>query len=220
MRMNTDKGIIINGEVQVDPSADISPFVILGFQGDRTEIKERHKSTTTIIGGNVWIGPFVTIYSGARIETGVKIDPYCRIGHNTSVGNKTRILYGARVHDDVVIGENCVIGGNCSNRVQIGNDVVHFGRITHKFNNPKADWNETEEPSLKIGDGSVIGAQALLVGDITIGSNVYIAAGEIVRTSVPDCCIVYKGKVHTQDEWKGSLASTNFWDNCSKMHDK
>ena len=218
--MKIDNSLIINGKVQIDPSADISPFVILGFEGDHTEIKERHKAATTIIGGNVWIGPFVTIYSGARIEAKVKIDPYCRIGHNTSVGKKTRILYGARVHDDVVIGKNCVIGGNCSNRVHVGNDVVHFGRITHKFNNPRANWNDIEEPSLKIGNGSVIGAQALLVGDITIGNYVYISAGEVVRTSVPDCCIVYKGKIYTQDEWKGSLASTTFWDNCTKMHNK
>ena len=209
-----NNGIIISGEVDLDPSADISPFVILGFIGDQAEIKDSHKSLTTIIEKNVFIGPYVTIYNGARIAEGTKIDPYCRIGHNTTIGSNTRILYGARVHDDVVIGDNCVIGANCSNRVHIGNNVVHFGRITHKFNNPNADWSETEEPSLTIGNNSVIGAQALLVGDITIGNNVYIAAGETVRASIPDCCIVYKGRTYTKDEWKGSLAKTNFWEQC------
>ena len=122
--------------------------------------------------------PYTTLFrSGAILEQDVKIDPYCRIGHNSIIGKGTRVLYGARIHDDVTIGQNCVIGGNCSNRVRIGNDVVHFGRITHKFNDPKADWHETEEPSLTIGDGSVIGAQALLVGDITIGNHVDVAAG-------------------------------------------
>ncbi len=213
--MNED-AVIFTGEVDIDKSATISPFSLIGFSGDESETKEQYNNKITVIKKDVWIGPFVTIYKGALIEAAAKIDPYCRIGHSTVVGRQTRILYGARVHDDVVIGDNCVIGGNCSNRVHIGNQVIHFGRITHRFNDPHADWHETNEPSLKIGDGSVIGAQALLVGDITIGNHVYIAAGEIVRESVPSCSIVYKGRIYKHDEWNGSLADTTFWKKCSE----
>jgi len=218
--MNTSINLITEGQVEIDPSADISPFVLIGFKGNKNEIKECHKSSTTIVGKRVWIGPFVTIFRGAIIEQDVKIDPYCRIGHNSIIGKGTRVLYGARIHDDVTIGQNCVIGGNCSNRVRIGNDVVHFGRITHKFNDPKADWHETEEPSLTIGDGSVIGAQALLVGDITIGNHVYVAAGETIRKSIPDCCIAYNNQIYSQEEWKGSLCNTDFWKDCDELRNK
>ena len=214
--ISEQRNIITMGQVDIDPSAIISPFVIIGYDGNPSEIKEHHRLGVTVIDSDVWIGPFVTIYKGARIEAGVKIDPYCRVGHKTTIGKGTRILYGARIHDDVVIGSNSTIGGNCSNRVHIGNSVVHFGRISHKFNDPHADWHDTEEPSLRIGDGSVIGAQALLVGDISIGKSVYIAAGEIVRKSIPDCCIVYKGRIYKHDEWKGNLASTKFWGECMK----
>jgi len=208
------QNLIIVGQVEIDSTAIISPFVIIGYGGDPTETKEQHRNGVTVIKSGVWIGPFVTVYSGARIEREVKIDPYCRIGHNTLIGKGSRILYGTRVHDDVVIGSNSIISGNCSNRVHIGNNVVHFGRIAHKFNDPHADWAETEEPSLKIGDNSVIGAQALLIGDITIGKSVYISAGEIVRKSIPDCSIVYDGKIYDHNEWTGSLAKSDFWMNC------
>lgn len=208
---NDEKHIITVGQIDIANSATISPYVIIGYGGDPSEKKDQHKSGVTTISSDVWIGSFVTIYKGAHIESGVKIDPYCRIGHNTTIGKGSRVLYGARIHDDVLIGANSIIGGNCSNRVIIGNNVVHFGRIAHKFNVPRADWNDTEEPSLTIGDGSVIGAQALIIGDISIGKSVYIAAGEIVRNSIPDKCIVYKGKIYNHDEWKGSLASTDFW---------
>lgn len=208
--------IIRIGDAIIDESSLISPFVIIGYEGDPSETKERHKQGVTVIESGVWIGPFVTIYKGAHLEKNVKVDPYCRIGHNTKVGVGSRILYGARIHDDVVIGKNCIISGNCSNRVRIGDNVVHFGRISHKFNNPLASWVDTEEPSLTIGDGSVIGAQALLIGDIRIGKSVYIAAGEVVRESIPDCCIVYRGKIYRHDEWKGSLSTTDFWKGCKK----
>jgi len=113
-----------------------------------------------------------------------------------------------------VIGEKSIISGNCSNRVHIGKNVTHFGRIAHKFNNPTANWVDTEEPSLMIGDGSVIGAQALLIGDIRIGRSVYIAAGEVVRETIPDCCIVFKGKIYKHNDWKGSLSFDDFWKKC------
>lgn len=212
--MSKQKNVIIMGQVEIDSSVIIAPFVLIGYDGDPSETKERHRYGVTVINKNVWIGPFVTIYRGARIEEGVKIDPYCRIGHKTIIGKGSRILYGTRIHDNVIIGKDCIISGNCSNRVRIGNNVVHFGRIAHKFNDPCANWADTEEPSITIGDGSVVGAQALLIGDITIGKSVYVAAGEVVRESVPDCCIVYKGRIYKHNEWKGSLASTGFWKEC------
>lgn len=216
--MTTDNMITsgLNPDIDIASTATISPYVLIGFKGDEKEKKDHHKNLPTLIGENVWIGPYVTIYEGASIQDGVKIDPYCRVGHNTCIGKHTRLLYGARIHDDVSIGNNCVIGGNCSNRVKIGNNVVHFGRITHTFNNPRADWHDAEEPSLSIGDGSIIGAEAILVGDIRIGKSVYIAAGEIVRHSVEDACIVYKGRTYSHSEWKGRLSATSFWSEYKK----
>lgn len=42
----------------------------------------------------------------------------------------------------------------------------------------------------KIGDGCLIGAGAVLVGNIKIGSGVKIGAGAVVFTDVPDGCTV------------------------------
>lgn len=42
----------------------------------------------------------------------------------------------------------------------------------------------------KIGDRCLIGAGAVLVGDIRIGDDVKIGAGAVVCTDVPDCCTV------------------------------
>lgn len=41
-----------------------------------------------------------------------------------------------------------------------------------------------------IGDNCLIGAGAILIGDIRIGNNVFIGAGTVVNSNVPDNCTV------------------------------
>lgn len=41
-----------------------------------------------------------------------------------------------------------------------------------------------------IGDNCLIGAGAILIGDIRIGNNVFIGAGAVVNSNVPDNCTV------------------------------
>ncbi len=43
----------------------------------------------------------------------------------------------------------------------------------------------------RIGDNVSIYTNAVVIGNITIGNNVDIAAGAVVRKDVPDNCIVY-----------------------------
>ena len=49
---------------------------------------------------------------------------------------------------------------------------------------------EVNRKAPEIGDNCLIGAGAVIVGDIKIGSNVRIGAGAVVFTDVPDHCTV------------------------------
>ena len=42
----------------------------------------------------------------------------------------------------------------------------------------------------RIGDGCLIGAGAVVIGDIRIGDNVKIGAGAVVSSDIPDRCTV------------------------------
>ena len=158
-----------------------------------------------LIGDNVKIGCFCVISIGSTMGNNVQIDHYCRVGRGSKIGEGTKLLYGARIHEDVVIGKNCIIGGNCPNGVVIEDKVTHMGRIVHNYSNPNLDWDLTEEPSPRICSGAVIGANALIIGGITIGSGSYIVAGEIVRHDVPPNVVLSKGKSYSQSEWKGKI---------------
>ena len=42
----------------------------------------------------------------------------------------------------------------------------------------------------KIGDNCLIGAGAVIIGNVTIGNNVKIGAGAVINTDIPDFCTV------------------------------
>ena len=75
---------------------------------------------------------------------------------------------GVVIHPKTVIGYNCKIYQG----VTIGSR-----NGTHKSTPPI------------IGDNVIIGANAVLLGDIRIGNNVIIGAGAVVLNSIPDNCI-------------------------------
>ena len=202
---------VILGDCVLSSDATIDPFCVIGYVGDEADVKEHQKGLTTEIGAHVRIGPFATIYAGARLHENVKLDPYVRIGRNTDVGAGTAVLYGSRVHDDVQIGTGCIIAGNVSNRVKIGSRVMHHGRLAHRYNRPHAEWHQTDEPSMVIEDDVVVGAGSILVGDIRIGEKSYIAAGEIVREDVPPFSVYYKGRAVPAKDWRGTLSVAGFW---------
>ncbi len=43
---------------------------------------------------------------------------------------------------------------------------------------------------MSIGPGTWLGAGAIVLPGATIGRNVVVAAGSVVRGDVPDCCVV------------------------------
>jgi serine acetyltransferase len=91
----------------------------------------------------------------------------------TRVGPGLRIVHGRAL----VVNAETVIGANCTlrNSVTIGNKAA-------------ADGSRTTCPV--IGDNVDIGANAIIIGPITIGDNAVIGAGAVVVKDVPAHAIV------------------------------
>ena len=92
------------------------------------------------------------------------ISTKCEIGINTVFFHHG---IGCVVHDDAIIGDNCRIFGN----VTIGNK-----------------WSEGKNTSgpPHIGNGVLIGAGAVLLGEISVGDNAMIGANAVVLHDVPE----------------------------------
>ncbi len=94
--------------------------------------------------------------------------------------------HGGYIGPDAVIDETLSLphglhGIFISRYAVIGKDCWMYQNVTIGEVNRKAPV---------IGDNVLIGAGAVIIGDITIGNNVKIGAGAVVTTDIPDNCTV------------------------------
>jgi serine O-acetyltransferase len=100
-----------------------------------------------------------------RFVTGIEIHPGAQIGRRFVIDHGM----------GVVIGETAVIG----------DDVLIYHGVTL---GGKQNVRTKRHPT--IGNNVMIGAESILLGDITIGDNVQIGAGSVVTRDVPADSVV------------------------------
>ncbi|MBG1242561.1 bifunctional UDP-N-acetylglucosamine diphosphorylase/glucosamine-1-phosphate N-acetyltransferase GlmU [Nostoc sp. NZL] len=112
------------------------------------------------------IGPY------AHLRGHVQVGANCRVGNfvelkNTQLGDRTNAAHLSYIGDTVV-----------GNQVNIG-----AGTIT-------ANYDGVKKHRTKIGDRTKTGANSVLVAPLTLGDDVYVAAGSTVTEDVPDDSLV------------------------------
>jgi acetyltransferase-like isoleucine patch superfamily enzyme len=99
------------------------------------------------------------------------------------------------------IGDRCVIGRGshvvAHHSLVIGDDVftgpyVYITDQNHGYADPDVPIGRQMpvNAAVRIGSGSWLGAGAVVLPGACIGRNVVIAAGSVVRGTVPDRCVV------------------------------
>ncbi len=99
------------------------------------------------------------------------------------------------------IGDRCVIGRGshivAHHSLVIGDDVftgpyVYITDQNHSYADPDEPIGRQmpRNAAVQIGSGSWLGAGAVVLPGACIGRNVVVAAGSVVRGTVPDRCVV------------------------------
>jgi acetyltransferase-like isoleucine patch superfamily enzyme len=129
------------------------------------------------------------------------------IGRDTMVGKYSvlSVGYGPSQTElpkrGLVIGERCVVGARACitahSSIEIGDDVwfgqdVFISDANHGYGDPDIPIGRQMGPHqpIRIGSGSWIGHGAMILPGTTIGRNVVVAAGAVVRGDVPDHTVV------------------------------
>lgn len=161
------------------------------------------------IGQDVSVGHHAVIAGGVTLEDGVTVDDYCLIGRGSVIGSNTKVLYGCRIYEDVEAGQRCLLAGSIANWTRIADNVTFMGVVAHSYRRPApiGDWNSGPVPSPMIGEGAVVGENALLIGGIQIGTGAYVAAGELVRCDVPSHCLFRDAKITPLSLFRGFITS-------------
>ncbi len=122
--------------------------------------------------------------------------------HKFEIGKKSVIEDFTTINNgvgDVIIGNftRIGIGSVVIGPVRVGNDIrfaqnVVCSGLNHGYQDVSLPIHKQEIniSLIEIGDGSWIGANAVIVSGVTIGKNVVVAAGSVVTKNVPDYCVV------------------------------
>ena len=125
---------------------------------------------TLNIGIDTRVWQFVVILPGAKIGDNCNICSHCLIENDVTIGDRVTIKSGVQIWDGLRIADDVFIGPN----VSFTND---------KF--PRSRQRPEHFLQTIIEKGASIGAGAVILPGIRIGTNSMVAAGSVVTKSVP-----------------------------------
>lgn len=154
---------MIDPSARVHPSADIEP--------------------------DVSVGPGTSIWHRAQVRTGSRIGAECTIGgavfidHDVSIGDRVKIQNQALVYHGVTVEDGVFIGPS----VVLTNDRYPRAITSTGDLAAAADW---EISPITLRRGSTIGAGAVVVAGVEVGSFAMVGAGAVVTRDVPGHALV------------------------------
>jgi len=127
------------------------------------------RATQIGVGTTVW--QFVVILAGARIGTDCNINSSCLIENDVVVGHRVTVKCGVQLWDGLRVEDDVFIGPNTT----FTNDKY-----------PRSKQRPETFQTTTIKRGASIGANATILGGVTIGEWAMVGAGSVVTRDVPD----------------------------------
>lgn len=125
------------------------------------------------IGDGSLIGPNVCLTAGISAEQTMLSSPVVTIGRKCIIGRGSHIIG----HWSIVLGDE----------IQTG-PYVYITDQNHSYEDPNAPvgWQPPTEAAVRIGSGSWLGANVVILPGTVLGRNTVVAAGAVVRGEFPD----------------------------------
>ena len=126
------------------------------------------QSSTIGEGTKIW--QFCVVLKHAKIGANCNINCHVFIENDVYIGNNVTIKPGVQIWDGVTLEDNVFIGPN----VTFTNDLF-----------PQSRQKNFSLKKTIIKKFATIGANATILGGITVGENVLVGAGSVVTKDVP-----------------------------------
>lgn len=179
---------------------------------------------------DVIIEPQTHLRGNTTIQTGSRIGPGSLI-ENSQLGENVTVQYsvvkdsivraGSRVGPYAHLRGHAVVGANCrvGNFVELKNsqlgdrtNAAHLSYLGDTTTGTKvnigagtitANYDGVKKHPTKIGDGTKTGSNSVLVAPVTLGDNVYVAAGSTVTEDVPDnALVIARSRQVVKQDWQ------------------
>lgn len=110
----------------------------------------------------------------------VGISNFCKLFGPLKIGDNVSMNYNVQLRPQTVIGNNVDIGPN-----------TLFITDTHELGNEKKRAGKHNIKKITVEDGCWIGANVIIIGEVTIGAGSVIGAGSIIDTNIkPNTLVV------------------------------
>jgi UDP-2-acetamido-3-amino-2,3-dideoxy-glucuronate N-acetyltransferase len=136
---------------------------------DTSDVQSRQIGEDTVI----W--QYTVVLPGASIGKNCNINSHCFIENDVKIGDNVTVKCGVYVWDGITMEDNVQIGPN----VTFTNDLYPRAKQAFKIARTRIKY------------GASIGANATIIGGITIGKYAMIGAGSVVTKNVPDHTLWY-----------------------------
>jgi UDP-3-O-[3-hydroxymyristoyl] glucosamine N-acyltransferase len=196
------KTAIVPASAQVDPSAHIGPYCVLG-ENVRIGPRSILQGSTTVgaqcvLGEDINLFPNVTLYPGTEIGNRVRVHSGTVIGSDgfgyvpdEGAHRKVPQIGNVIIRDDVEIGANVTIDRGALGPTVIGRGtkIDNLVQIAHNVNLGEHCLIVAQvgvAGSTRIGNQVILAGQAGIAGHLKIGNRVVVGAQAGVMTNIPD----------------------------------
>jgi len=136
------------------------------------------------IGSRTRIWAFAHVMAGARIGSGCNIGEHCFIENDVRIGDSVVVKNGISIWDGVTVEDGAFLGPH----------MIFTNDLEPRSGYPKPLVRT------RVKKGATIGAGAIIVCGVTIGSYATVGAGSVVTRDVPDHALVF-GNPAKQKGW-------------------
>ncbi|ALF54433.1 bifunctional N-acetylglucosamine-1-phosphate uridyltransferase/glucosamine-1-phosphate acetyltransferase [Nostoc piscinale CENA21] len=200
--------LIDPNSITIDDTVELQPDVIIEPQTHlrgNTTIKTGSRIGPGSLIENSQISENVTVqYSvvtDSIVQAGTRIGPYAHLRGNTQVGENCRVgnfveLKNTQLGEKTNVAHLSYLGdATAGTQVNIG-----AGTIT-------ANYDGVKKHRTKIGDRTKTGSNSVLVAPVTLGDDVYVAAGSTVTEDVPnDSLVIARSRQVVKQGWRRKSA--------------
>ena len=130
---------------------------------------------TTAVGAGTQIWQYMVVLPGARIGRDCNLNAHCLVENDVVIGDRVTLKCGVYLWDGMTVEDDVFIGPNAT----FTND---------KF--PRSRKPPAEFQRIVLKRGASIGANATILGGVTVGEGAIVGAGSVVTRDVPPGVIV------------------------------
>ncbi|MBD2449905.1 bifunctional UDP-N-acetylglucosamine diphosphorylase/glucosamine-1-phosphate N-acetyltransferase GlmU [Nostoc sp. FACHB-152] len=196
--------LIDPNSITIDDTVELQPDVIIEPQthlrgnatiGTGCRIGPGSLIENSQVGENVTVQ--YSVVTDSIVQSGTRIGPYAHLRGHAQVGNNCRIgnfveLKNTQLGDKTNVAHLSYLGdATTGTQVNIG-----AGTIT-------ANYDGVKKHQTKIGDRTKTGSNSVLVAPVTLGDDVYVAAGSTVTEDVPnDSLVIARSRQVVKPGWR------------------